>query len=52
MNHYIVLVLQATGDPYYLDVSRSVVNNFNKYARVRCGFAAIKDLRTNTHEDR
>ncbi|XP_064394994.1 ER degradation-enhancing alpha-mannosidase-like protein 3 [Halichondria panicea] len=43
---------KATGDPYYLDVGRSVVNNLNKYARVRCGFAAIKDLRTNAHEDR
>ncbi|XP_064395990.1 ER degradation-enhancing alpha-mannosidase-like protein 3 isoform X1 [Halichondria panicea] len=43
---------KATGDPYYLDVGRSVVNNLNKYARVRCGFAAIKDLRTNAHDDR
>ena len=45
-------LVQATGDPYYLDVGRTVVNNLNKYARVPCGFAAIKDLKSNTHEDR
>ena len=43
---------QATGDPYYLDIGKSVVNNLNDYARVSCGFAAIKDLKTNDHEDR
>ena len=43
---------QATGDPYYLDIGKSVVNNLNNYARVSCGFAAIKDLKTNDHEDR
>ena len=43
---------QATRDPYYLDVGRTVVNSLQHYARVPCGFAALKDLRTNTHEDR
>lgn len=43
---------KATGDPYYLDVGRTVVNNLNKYARVPCGFAAIQDLKSNTQEDR
>ena len=44
--------LQATGDPYYLEVGRTVLDNLNRYARVPCGFAAMKDVRTGSHEDR
>lgn len=43
---------QATGDPYYLEVGKTLIENLNKYARVPCGFAAMKDVRTGSHEDR
>lgn len=43
---------QATGDPYYLEVGRTVLENLNRFARVPCGFAAMKDVRTGSHEDR
>ena len=43
---------QATGDPYYLRVGQSIVEKLNAYARVPCGFAAVQDVRTGTHEDR
>ncbi|KAG8228156.1 hypothetical protein J437_LFUL002810 [Ladona fulva] len=43
---------RATGDPYYLDVGRNVLRSLQKYARVPCGYAAVKDVRTGVHEDR
>ncbi|XP_064458121.1 ER degradation-enhancing alpha-mannosidase-like protein 3 isoform X2 [Ornithodoros turicata] len=43
---------KATGDPYYLEAGRKIVESLQKYARVSCGFAAVKDVRTGTHEDR
>lgn len=43
---------KATGDPYYLKVGQSIVEKLNAYARVPCGFAAVQDVRTGTHEDR
>ncbi|KAJ1525090.1 hypothetical protein ONE63_009932 [Megalurothrips usitatus] len=43
---------KATGDPYYLEVGRKVLKSLQKYARVPCGYAAVKDVRTNVHEDR
>lgn len=43
---------KATGDPYYLEVGKTLIENLNKYARVPCGFAAMKDVRTGSHEDR
>ncbi|XP_067086501.1 ER degradation-enhancing alpha-mannosidase-like protein 3 isoform X2 [Osmerus mordax] len=43
---------KATKDPYYLEAGRSVLDNLNRYARVPCGFAAMKDVRTGSHEDR
>ncbi|XP_031431095.1 ER degradation-enhancing alpha-mannosidase-like protein 3 [Clupea harengus] len=43
---------KATGDPYYLEVGRTVLENLNRFARVPCGFAAMKDVRTGSHEDR
>jgi mannosidase alpha-like ER degradation enhancer 3 len=43
---------KATGDPYYLDIGKSIIESLNRYARVPCGFAAVKDVRTKSHEDR
>uniref|UniRef100_A0A3B3Z7G1 alpha-1,2-Mannosidase n=1 Tax=Periophthalmus magnuspinnatus TaxID=409849 RepID=A0A3B3Z7G1_9GOBI len=43
---------KATGDPYYLEAGRTILDNLNRYARVPCGFAAMKDVRTGSHEDR
>uniref|UniRef100_A0A4W5J9F2 alpha-1,2-Mannosidase n=1 Tax=Hucho hucho TaxID=62062 RepID=A0A4W5J9F2_9TELE len=48
----IVMVYSATGDPYYLRVGQSIVEKLNAHARVPCGFAAVQDVRTGTHEDR
>lgn len=45
-------LFKATGDPYYLEAGRKVVESLQKHARVPCGFAAVKDVRTGTHEDR
>ncbi|KAL5235323.1 hypothetical protein ACI65C_002733 [Semiaphis heraclei] len=42
---------KATGDPHYLNVGREVLNSLQKYARVECGFAAVKDVRTTANED-
>uniref|UniRef100_A0A8C2AFW3 alpha-1,2-Mannosidase n=1 Tax=Cyprinus carpio TaxID=7962 RepID=A0A8C2AFW3_CYPCA len=43
---------EATRDPYYLEVGRTILENLNRFARVPCGFAAMKDVRTGSHEDR
>ncbi|CAL1300944.1 unnamed protein product [Larinioides sclopetarius] len=43
---------KATNDPYYLEVGKKVLDSLQKYARVPCGFAAVKDVRTGSHEDR
>ncbi|KAM9306797.1 ER degradation-enhancing alpha-mannosidase-like protein 3 isoform 4-T6 [Pholidichthys leucotaenia] len=43
---------KATGDPHYLRVGQSIVEKLNAYTRVPCGFAAVQDVRTGTHEDR
>lgn len=43
---------QATGDPYYLEVGKNIVEKINEHARVPCGFAALRDVRTLSHEDR
>lgn len=43
---------KATRDPYYLEAGRRVVDSLQKHARVPCGFAAVKDVRTGKHEDR
>ncbi|XP_022085237.1 ER degradation-enhancing alpha-mannosidase-like protein 3 isoform X2 [Acanthaster planci] len=43
---------KATGDPYYLEVGKAIVESLQLHARVGCGFAGIKDVRTGTHEDR
>lgn len=43
---------KATSDPYYLEIGKTVIDNLERFARVPCGFAAIKDLNTHSHEDR
>jgi len=43
---------RATRDPYYLEVGKKVLKSLQKYARVVCGYAAVKDVRTLQHEDR
>lgn len=43
---------KATGDPYYLDVGKSIMDSLERYARVQCGYAALKDVTTGGHEDR
>ncbi|TNN07273.1 ER degradation-enhancing alpha-mannosidase-like protein [Schistosoma japonicum] len=45
------LLYRATEDPYYLQVGEQIVNDLEKYTRVPCGFAAIKDVRTMEHVD-
>ena len=46
------LYFQATNDPYYLEVGKHIVEKINEHARVPCGFAALRDVRTLSHEDR
>ncbi|XP_077987220.1 ER degradation-enhancing alpha-mannosidase-like protein 3 [Glandiceps talaboti] len=43
---------KATNDPYYLEVGQNILDNLNHHARVPCGFAGMKDVRTGSHEDR
>eukprot|EP00051_Salpingoeca_urceolata_P022994 m.384968 g.384968 ORF g.384968 m.384968 type:complete len:794 (+) comp20050_c6_seq4:476-2857(+) len=43
---------KATGDPFYLEVGKSIISSYQQLARVKCGFAAIKDVRHQTHEDK
>ncbi|CAH8490220.1 unnamed protein product [Schistosoma turkestanicum] len=45
------LLYRATEDPYYLQVGEQIVNDLEKYTRVPCGFAAIKDVRTMERVD-
>ena len=35
-----------------MEVGKNVLNSLQKFARVPCGFAAVKDVRTGSHEDR
>jgi mannosidase alpha-like ER degradation enhancer 3 len=43
---------KATNDDHYLEVGKTVLRSLQNYARVECGFAAVKDVRTGSHEDR
>ena len=45
-------LFKATGDEHYLDVGKAVLNSVEVLAKVPCGYAAIKDVRTGRHEDR
>ena len=43
---------KATKDPHYLDVGKKVLKALQKHARVTCGYAAVKDVRTMVLDDR
>uniref|UniRef100_A0AC34QZL4 Alpha-1,2-Mannosidase n=1 Tax=Panagrolaimus sp. JU765 TaxID=591449 RepID=A0AC34QZL4_9BILA len=46
------LLYRATRDQHYLNVAITVMESIEKYTKVKCGFAGIKDLRSMEHEDR
>ncbi|KAJ6599145.1 alpha mannosidase-like protein [Mycena vulgaris] len=43
---------RATGDSFYLDVAERVLFDITTRAKVPCGLTGIKDLRTNSRDDR
>ena len=43
---------KATGDAHYLDVAEHTIEAIQNYTRVKCGFAAISDVKTGKKEDR
>jgi mannosidase alpha-like ER degradation enhancer 1 len=43
---------QATRDTMYLDIGKTVFSDLLLRAKVECGIAGIRDLRSNTLEDR
>lgn len=43
---------KATNDDYYLHIARRALNQLETHARVKCGYAAISDVRTKANEDR
>ena len=45
-------VIQATRDPFYLDVGERVLFDLITRAKVKCGISGIQDLRTNKQDDR
>ncbi|KAL3990121.1 Glycosyl hydrolase 47 family protein [Acanthocheilonema viteae] len=46
------LLYRATKDEHYLRVAQNILDSMNKFLRVECGFAAVKDIRSMNHEDR
>ncbi|EDQ92960.1 uncharacterized protein MONBRDRAFT_13474 [Monosiga brevicollis MX1] len=42
----------ATDDPAYLEIGEELISRLNSHARVTCGWAAIKDVRVLSHEDK
>ena len=44
--------LQATRDTMYLDIGRTVFSDLLLRAKVECGIAGVRNLKTNTLEDR
>ena len=52
VSYRMYILFQATKDPYYLSVGKHVIETLEAHARVDCGFAAFKDLRTLAHEDK
>ena len=44
--------IQATRDPFYLDVGDRVLHDLIARAKVDCGLTGIQDLRTNKQDDR
>jgi hypothetical protein len=43
---------QATRDPMYLDIGKTVLSDLLLRAKVECGIAGIQDLKTNALDDR
>jgi mannosidase alpha-like ER degradation enhancer 3 len=43
---------RATNDPYYLEIGKEIIDYLETYSRVKCGYAAIANVRTAEHEDR
>lgn len=43
---------KATRDDHYLDVGKKVMESLKKFTQTKCGFAAVKDIRTGSQEDR
>jgi mannosidase alpha-like ER degradation enhancer 1 len=43
---------QATRDTMYLDIGKTVFSDLLLRAKVECGIAGIRDLRSNSLEDR
>lgn len=43
---------QATRDPMYLDIARTVFSDLLLRAKVECGIAGVRNLRSNDLEDR
>lgn len=43
---------RATKDDFYLEIAKKTVLQLEKYSRVKCGYAAIADVKTKQHEDR
>lgn len=44
--------IQATRDPFYLDVGERVLFDLTTRSKVDCGLSGIQDLRTNKRDDR
>ena len=42
---------KATGDKYYLNVAKNIIDSLEKYARVKCGYACIADIKNMRHLD-
>jgi hypothetical protein len=39
-------------DPFYLEVGKQMVDDLKQFAKVKCGYAAIQDVRKKSHEDK
>lgn len=46
------LLYQATKNPFYLHVGRTMLQSINKYTRSSCGFATVHDVQDKSLEDR
>ena len=43
---------RATKNPFYLQVGKDMLESIKRHTKVRCGFAAILDVRKMNHEDK
>ena len=46
------MLYQATKDPFYLRFGEMMLNDLELMARVKCGFASLRDVRTGEKEER